>query len=169
VVVIAILAAMVYVALEYTGDEPNEPGPPSNMGPAPDFSIYSIDGGPVELEAYHGKVVVLDLFATWCEPCRQQMEELNKLRAEYSKSQVEIISVDVDETETAQMVRDFRDLYNADWTFCLDTDDLGTKYEADSIPRLAIIGKDGNLYWTHVGIASLGVLKGQIDPLLKDA
>lgn len=165
VFVIAIVIVAAYVVVNYESEEPDGPKP-VNLGPAPTFNINSIDGAPVDLEAYRGRIVVLDLFATWCGPCEQQMEALNALRSLYPQPTVEIISVDVDPQETVQDIRDFRDRFNADWTFAADTDDLKTKYDAGNIPAIAIIDRDGNLVWRHVGVATLGTLKTQIDPLI---
>lgn len=166
VFIIAIMIAAAYVVTNQSDDVVPETG---NKDPAPDFSISSIDGAPVELEAYRGKVVVLDLFATWCGPCRTQMGELNELRAHYPKSQVVILSVDVDPKETTQQIRDFRDEYNADWTFSSDTDGLGQKYDASSIPTMAVIDQDGNLVHRDAGVTTFSQLREIIDPLFQGA
>jgi thiol-disulfide isomerase/thioredoxin len=168
VIIVAIaLAVSLRVDDEIDGDgNGNGPDDNTNYQPAPNFQVISVEGDPVALEMYRGKVVVLDLFATWCGPCRTQMEELNKLRAAYPEEQVVILSIDVDTDETEQMIRDFRDQYNADWTFALDTDDLGGKYQASSIPTMAIITKDGKLAWRHAGVTTVSELKDRIDPLL---
>jgi peroxiredoxin len=166
VFIIALMLAVAYVVTNQSVDDVPETG---NKDPAPDFSISSIDGAPVELDAYRGKVVVLDLFATWCGPCRTQMGELNKLRAYYPKSEVVILSVDVDPKETTQQIRDFRDEYNADWTFSTDTDGLGQKYDASSIPTMAVIDQDGNMVFRHAGVTTLSQLQEIIDPLVQGA
>jgi peroxiredoxin len=166
VFIIVIMIAAAYVVANGSSDDIPETG---NNDPAPDFSISSIDGAPVELDAYRGKVVVLDLFATWCGPCRTQMGELNELRAYYPKSQVVILSVDVDPKETIQQIRDFRDEFNADWTFSSDTDGLGQKYDASSIPTMAVIDQDGNLVHRDAGVTTFSQLREIIDPLVQGA
>jgi len=164
VFIIVIMIAAAYIVANQSDDDVPVTG---NEDLAPGFSISSIDGASVELDAYRGKVVVLDLFATWCGPCRTQMGELNQLRAYYPKSQVVILSVDVDPKETTQQIRDFRDEYNADWTFSADTDGLGQKYDASSIPTMAVIDQDGKLVFRHAGVTTLSQLQGIIDPLLQ--
>ena len=166
VFIIVIMIAAAYVVANQNGDDIPDTG---NKEPAPDFSILSIDGAPVELAAYRGKVVVLDLFATWCGPCRTQMGELNQLRAYYPKSEVVILSVDVDQKETTQEIRNFRDEYNADWSFSSDTDNLGQKYDASSIPTMAVIDQDGNMVFRHAGVTTFSELQDIIDPLLQGA
>jgi thiol-disulfide isomerase/thioredoxin len=148
------------------GGDGNGDNPPTFTSAAPTFNLVTVEGEPIALDQYRGRVVVLDLFATWCGPCRTQMVELNKLRASYSEAEVVILSVDVDTSETEQQVKDFRDEYNAAWAFALDTDDLGGKYEVSSIPTLAIVTKDGKLAWRHAGATSVSELRERIDPLL---
>ena len=142
---------------------------PNGKVVAPAFSLFDVDNLHFELALQKGKVVVLDLFATWCIPCRDQMEALNELRLHYPEWLVVMISVDVDPLEGAQLVRDFRDEYSASWTFALDSDNLTTKYNADQVPTLAIIDRDGNLVWTHQGTTSFEDLKLLIDPLIESS
>ncbi len=164
--IVVIMIAVAYVVANQNGDDPPETG---NKEPAPDFSISSIDGEPVRLDAYRGRVVVLDLFATWCGPCRTQMGELNQLRAYYGRSEVEILSVDVDPKETTQQIRDFRDEFKADWTFSSDTDGLSQKYDASSIPTMVVIDQDGNMVFRHAGVTTFSELQTIIEPLLQGA
>ncbi len=165
VIVLVVTLAGYAFSLPDTDGAGDERTPPTTEA-APDFQLVSIDGDPVSLDKYRGRVVVLDLFATWCGPCRTQMVELNKLRAVYPEHEVVILSVDVDQRETEQQIRDFRDQYNADWAFATDTDYLGDKYDAQSIPTMAIIDKDGGLAWRHVGVTDVDELKSRIEPLL---
>lgn len=148
------------------GDNGNGDNNPSTKEKAPTFSVTTIDGEPVSTDQLRGKVVVLDLMATWCEPCGIQMEALNQIRAQYPESRVVILSVDIDNSETDQQLRQFKEEHVANWRFAFDTDDLGTKYDASQIPRLAIIDQEGRLQWTHTGVATVENLRDHIDPLL---
>lgn len=167
--VIAVSAYALTSRQDDKDDDGNGNGNGNNVPPtalAPDFVIQTIDDEPITLDQFKGTVVVLDLMATWCDPCALQMSELNQVRASYSDTQVTILSIGVDTQETAQQLRDFRDQHYADWRFARDTDDVGTKYDAGSIPTLAIVAKDGTLVWRHSGVVSFEDLKGRIDPLL---
>ncbi len=133
---------------------------------APAFSITDIDGNAVSLQSLRGKVVVLDLFATWCGPCQGQMSELSEVRARYSSSEVVILSIDVDSRETASQVREFKADHGATWAFAMDTDGVGDKYGASAIPTLAIVDRAGNLAYRNQGLEQSEDLMARIDPLL---
>ena len=136
---------------------------------APTYALQDIDGELISSDLFKGRVVILDLFATWCSPCREQILELNELRNLYPETVLTIISVDVDPGETPEQVRSFRDEHGARWYFALDTDDLSTKYDASSIPTMVIIDKDGYLVWRHQGVTRLDDLHQLIEPLLAGA
>jgi thiol-disulfide isomerase/thioredoxin len=166
VLILAVVAIWAVTQADWgDGGEPNGNGPDKEVAPA--FALQDIDGELFSLDVFKGRVVILDLFATWCGPCRLQMEELNRLRAHYPDGVVVILSVDVDPGETSQMIRDFRDEYSATWKFARDTDDLSTKYDASSIPTMVIIDRDGYIAWRHQGVTSFEDLQQLIEPLLQ--
>jgi len=134
--------------------------------PAPAFSLTDLDGNAVSLQSLRGKVVVLDLFATWCGPCQSQMAELGEVREHYPTSEVVILSIDVDTSETASQAREFKSDYGATWAFAMDTDGVGERYGASAIPTLAIIDRAGKLAYRDQGLEDADALIARIDPLL---
>lgn len=66
---------------------------PANVG---DFTFNDPAGQPVKLSAFHGKTVLLNLWATWCVPCRGEMPELDKLQAEFGSDKFEVVAVNID-------------------------------------------------------------------------
>jgi len=172
VIVVALVGAMAYSVLTARAPDGGSPGNDDDGGgnqtaqPAPLFSLTDIDGNAVSLQSLRGKVVVLDLFATWCGPCKTQMGELKEVYARYNASEVVILSIDVDRSETQSQVRAFRSDYGASWTFCTDTDSVGAKYGAQYIPTLAIIDRAGDLAYLNSGLEQSEDLIARIDPLL---
>jgi thiol-disulfide isomerase/thioredoxin len=168
VVLIVIIAAYAVTTMSWGDDNGNGNGngPPPTRELAPIFRLTDIDGVPIDLQAYRGSVVVMDLFAIWCGPCADQMEHLNNLRAHYPRSQVVILSIDIEAQETEQEIRDYMNLHHATWFFAKDTDNVNERYGTGSIPHLVIIDTEGYKVWEHSGVTDMETLAAQIEPLL---
>ncbi len=165
--IVAVSAYAITTSPDPDGDDGNgDNNPPPVREPAPGFNVITIDGETIALDQFRGKVVVLDLMATWCGPCKTQMQYLNQLRAEYPESQVVILSIGVDTDETDQQLREFRDENYANWRFARDIDDVGGKYDASNIPTMVIVDKTGKIASRDVGVTPFEDLKDIIEPLL---
>lgn len=159
----------------YTGDQdvtgdvaPADDQDDVRVDLAPDFYYQAVDGGSVSLSGARGKVVVLDFMATWCSPCRTQIQNLDGIHAEYSAKGVVFISLDVDTRETAAELLAFRGELGAQWHFALDADGVGSspEYSASSIPTMVFIDRQGEIAYRDVGVMDEAALRAAIDPLL---
>ncbi len=122
-----------------------------------DFAFYSMDGTIKHLKDYRGKVVILDLWATWCNPCRYQMLELRKAYQNYSRDKLEILSINIDPREDLQTIQNFINQYaqygyTLDWVFGNEKDSLDKYMTTGAIPTLCIFDQHGNLYFAHTGL-----------------
>ncbi|MFO8133657.1 MAG: TlpA disulfide reductase family protein [Thermoplasmatota archaeon] len=122
------------------------------------YTFTTLSGETRALSDYEGSVVVLDMMATWCQPCQYQMLELRHVRENYSESEVVILSVDIDEKETAQQLQQFKQQFTAygydlDWTFGMDDGNISTAYLGEGIPTICIFSPAGDLSFSHEGIA----------------
>ncbi|MFB0500241.1 MAG: TlpA family protein disulfide reductase, partial [Candidatus Hadarchaeaceae archaeon] len=121
-------------------------------GNAPNFTLTDTDGNSLSLSDFEGKVVVLDLMATGCEPCKQEIPHLKEVQQHYGDDVI-ILSISVGwGGDTKQGLATFKQERGCTWRFAIDTDDIATKYDAMTIPKLVTIDKNKNIRFTHVGV-----------------
>ncbi|HEC89641.1 MAG: hypothetical protein DRN12_01750 [Thermoplasmata archaeon] len=147
-IVVLIIAAGGILALT-SSNNANKPGE--------DFAFYDLNGNVGHLSDYRGKVVLLDMWATWCNPCRYQMLELRKAYQNYSHNKLEILSINIDSKETIQDIKDFIDTYAQygyplEWTFGKEKDSLDKYLKGGGIPTLCVFDQQGHLYFSKTGL-----------------
>jgi peroxiredoxin len=133
---------------------------------APNFTLNDIDGNKFSLSDYRGQVIVIDLMATWCGPCKTEMAHLKEIFSKYDHNDVWIMSIDVDNAETVSQLREFKNEYGSDWTFATQGSSVGTAYGVTGIPQMYIIDQDGIVAYKNTGVTSSGELSSEIDKLL---
>ncbi len=140
------------------------------------FSFTTLDGETKQLSEYQGTILLLDFMGVNCPPCQQQMFELKKISENYTRNQVNILSINVwvSQGETAQLTRELIQAYkdqvniDLDWDFGLDDTKgtIGKEYAPEGVPTLYILDSKGNIYYTNVGYEPYTELKDTIDELL---
>lgn len=119
-------------------------------GPAKDFTLKSRSGKNVRLSDYRGQVVMLNFWASWCGPCRQEMPLLDKLSQRYGRAGFTLLGVNVDaEKKLADQVLKeipvgFEILYDP-------TSKVSETYKVDAMPTTVLVDCDGNLNYLHRG------------------
>jgi cytochrome c biogenesis protein CcmG/thiol:disulfide interchange protein DsbE len=115
---------------------------------APQFrAVTTAADAPVRqktLADYKGQVVLLNLWATWCGPCRSEMPSLEKLNQELGPKGLKIVAVSVDEPGMESAIRDFRKEYGLTFEILYAPDGkIRDDYQATGFPETFIIGRDG--------------------------
>lgn len=114
-----------------------------------DTEMRAANGSPIKLSNYSGKVLFVNLWATWCGPCRMETPELVRLHKEYQNRGVEFIGLSTEDPNTsAQKVRDFMTQYGVDYHIGWATREVAlTLMDGKrTIPQSFIITRDGKLF-----------------------
>jgi len=119
---------------------------------APGFTAKSIDGKDINLSAYQGKVVLLDFWASWCIPCRDEFPFLIKFYRENQKEEFIILAVNID--DNIENMHKFVDKNFANHVFPIIYDgekEIPPLYELESMPTTVFIDKNGIIRYIHTG------------------
>jgi cytochrome c biogenesis protein CcmG/thiol:disulfide interchange protein DsbE len=122
--------------------------------PAPDFSVKAVTGGSgtVSLKALRGKVVLVDFWGTFCEPCKKSFPKLQDLYTKYATSGLKIVGISEDESDDKDKIPGFADQYGAKFTLGWDADkSIAKHYKPETMPSSFIIDKKGVVRYAHVG------------------
>ncbi|HEY4133351.1 MAG TPA: TlpA disulfide reductase family protein [Gemmatimonadaceae bacterium] len=128
--------------------------PPSNASgaPAPAFTAQDLDGKPVALADLKGKVVVLNEWATWCEPCRGEIPQLEAVYREYAPQGLVMIGVSVDAFGTGGDVRDFAKEHEMTYSIWLDPDKhFAAQFTTVGVPETFVIDRAGRIRRRFIG------------------
>ena len=119
--------------------------------PAPNFSLPDLEGKKVSLTDFKGKVVLLNIWATWCAPCVEEMPSMEKLYQELKGEDFELLAISVDESG-AEAVKPFLEKHKLGFPVLLDTKgEIKNLYQATGIPESFIIDKEGMIVEKIVG------------------
>ena len=151
------------------GDEPLEAdaSAPQEGAPAPEFTLTTLDGQEVRLSQYRGSVVVLNFWATWCGPCREEMPLFEQAHRDRAHEGLVVLAVNVE--ERPGLVRPFVERLALTYPILLD--DRGAvarRYRVRSYPTTYFVGRDGRIEGRRVGAYTRQILFGRIDQLLAE-
>ena len=124
------------------------------LEPAPDFELKSLDGRTVKLSDFHGKVVVLNFWATWCAPCRVETPWLVDFYRQYKEQGLEVVGVSMDDGNQ-EHVADFAKEMGINYTILMGNHAVGDAYGGlRFLPQTFFIGRDGKIIKHSFGIKS---------------
>jgi thiol-disulfide isomerase/thioredoxin len=130
---------------------------------APDFTARKLDGAPFRLSETAGQVRLIDFWATWCAPCREEVPMLNQLHADYGPQGLLILAITDEETE---VVRDFVEEYGVEYLNVIASEEVTEAYNVPGLPAAYLIDAEGRVVKTFLGPKPRRVLVEQIEALL---
>jgi len=117
---------------------------------APDFTLRSADGQNMRLQEQRGHVVLVNFWASWCGPCKQEMPHLNRLYEKYRASGFVLLGVNIDEDPRQAAASAQR--MGLKFPVLLDGDKrVSRQYELSSMPSTVLIDRDGRVRHVHLG------------------
>jgi DsbE subfamily thiol:disulfide oxidoreductase len=132
------------------GDTPDLPG--SVGKPAPAYAARNLAGDSVDLTRYQGRVVLLNIWATWCPPCRKETPALQALHERYGKRGLSVVGVSIDIAGAGNLVSDFMREYGVTYGMLHDPDDrVSSVFGINGVPSTFLIDRKGIVRWRHMG------------------
>ena len=136
------------------------PSPPTGVGwandpqPVPDIRFQGADGKPYTLSNFRGKVVLLNVWATWCAPCRKEMPALDQLQQKLGGAEFEVIALSIDSGGPAAVRRFYDEMGIRSLAVYVDPSMEGTgKLRALGIPTTLLLDSEGRERWRKSGPA----------------
>lgn len=139
--------------------------------PAPPFALEALDGTSVALADLRGRVVVVNLWASWCGPCRAEMPALQRLYAAQRAEGLEVLAVNSTVQDSEAAAREFARSFGLTFPVLLDrAGEVSDRYRLRALPSTFFIGRDGVIRAVIVGgPLSEAVLRAQVADLLAEA
>lgn len=111
---------------------------------APDFELTSLDGKTIQLSDYRGKVVVVNMWATWCKPCASEMPAMQRVYEKYHADGLEILALN--QAEPIALIQPFVEDYQLTFPVLLDSNEtVARSYKTVAYPTTYFIGKEGHI------------------------
>ena len=148
---------------------------PTEPKPVPALTFFDGDGNEVSLADFRGKVVVLNLWATWCAPCRREMPSLDRLQAALGDQGLEVIALSLDRGDVAKVREFFDELGLSNLAIYHDPEArAGRELGAPGLPTTLMIDRDGREVGRLLGPAewdsdaAIAVIKSLLGPPATD-
>jgi thiol-disulfide isomerase/thioredoxin len=165
VVVAVVAAAMLYFGFHMARRSGPAPPPIAKSGPAPDFTLQSLDGNSMRLSDLRGKAVLLNFWATWCSPCKIEMPWFIELQKQYGAQGLQIVGVAMDDSSKEDIAKFAKDM-GVNYPVLLGKEEVGDAYGGvPALPETFFIGRDGKIVDKIIGLKG----KAEIEDSIKRA
>ena len=126
---------------------------PGSVGtPAPSYAAVTLGGDSVSLASMRGEVVLLNMWATWCHPCREEIPALQRLHERLSNAGLRVVGVSVDAGGEGERVAAFAREFGVTYDIWLDPDErVAETFYTLGVPTTLLIDRAGTVRWRHTG------------------
>jgi peroxiredoxin len=134
--------------------------------PAPDFTLNTPDGKAMKLSDFHGKAVLLNFWATWCEPCKVEMPWFVDLQKKYGPQGLQVIGVAMDDAGP-NVIQSFAQKLGVNYPILVGKEEVGAAYGGiEYLPSTFYITRDGKVIDHVFGLASRSEIEANIEKAL---
>ena len=157
------LALLIVVLLSVSACSLTSSGNVKRQSPAPDFKLMSPSGGIIQLSGYQGKIVLLNFWATWCPPCREEIPDLIELYQQYHDQGFEIIGIALDNPKA---VESFSEEFQIPYPLAISNNKVLSDYGSVAVPMSFLVDTYGIIVNIYYGPLSKDLLEKELQPLL---
>ena len=170
-----LLFCMMGVGLVGCSRESASPPPPKATvipageigSPLPDFSVQDLQGNKISSADFHGKVVLVDFWATWCQPCKQEMPGYQRLLDRYGSQGLVVVGFKFDTMRDTENPLRFAKRIGVRYPLAVATDDLRQKFGGiEGLPTTMLFDRDGILRQKVIGFEYTEVIEKDLKSLL---
>jgi peroxiredoxin len=164
-IVIVVVALLVTVMLVFgykmAGKAPSSKV--STSGIAPDFALQSIDGKTVHLTDFRGKAVIVNFWATWCQPCKIEMPWFVELQKQYGPQGLQIVGISADEDTGADELNKFTQEMGINYPILIGKEEVEQAYGGiQFLPVTVFVDRDGKIVAKVYGLKGRGEIEDNI-------
>lgn len=117
---------------------------------APEFVLHTLEGRPLDSSSLRGKVIVLNFWATWCGPCKEEMPSLQRLKQQFKPEELELLAITTDQQREA--IKGFVRSLGLTFPVLMDDDkEISAAFGVRGLPTTVLIGRDGQIVARAVG------------------
>ena len=162
---IVVIAASLYFGTRDISDPPSFGVNSGQHLGAPEVTLTDLNGQKLDLASYKGNVVLVDFWATWCDPCRAEIPHFIELQNKYRSRGFRVVGISMDDGSDA--VRDFYAQFHMNYPVAMGNAKVAERFGGVlGLPVSFLIGRDGRIYARHVGETDAPIFENEIKQLL---
>jgi len=166
VVVAIVAAAMLYFGLHTTRRSGANHPAAAGYGPAPDFTLETLDGKNLSLSQLHGKAVLVNFWATWCGPCRIETPWLVQLQNQYGSQGLQVIGVAMDDSGKDEIAKFAKEM-GVNYPVLLGKEAVGDAYGGvPALPETFFVDRDGKIVDRIIGLKGRSEIEDSVKKAL---
>ena len=159
----------IYLSMDKNDSSSGTAAAPQQGFPAPDFELVNTAGETVKLSELRGRAVLVNLWATWCPPCRAEMQSIEKIYNEYKDQGFIVLAVNMTYQDSPKKITPFVIEQGLTFPILLDeSGDMANAYQLRSLPSSYFIGRDGVINEVVIGgPMAEALLRTRVEEILK--